>query len=298
MSDKGLMYTKNAKQLAEINKTEPIWEESTPKWLLQILDKKGIENTTFRINKVTSINQVTVDGSEYGGVAHDNIKLKRKPTEIEIVPIETLIKVPSRVYDVMNHPHNQLGHQIRLTIDNLYEQQERYFINNPNTGLLSFCKENERMREYQTVVNPDVLDDLMSDVWNKPTFYLMHPKTLSEFCKACNSRNLNAGNMELFGYPFVTWRGLPIITTDKIPYEDNHTYIFLMRTGLKDSGVVQLYNMTPTKSGHPGIFIETSMTDTLGSVNTRVTLYTNIAVLSREAISCAKCSLEHFLPTE
>ncbi len=94
--------------------------------------------------------------------------------------------------------------------------------------------------------------------------------------------------MELFGYQFVTWRGLPIVTTDKIPYESgNKTYALLMRTGFNDCGVIQLYNMTPTKSGYPGIFIESSMTDNLGSVNTRVTLYTNIAVLSNEAIACA-----------
>lgn len=288
MSDQGMMHSKDAKQLAEVNKSEAIWEQSTPKWLLKILDRKGIENTTFRINKVNSINKVTINDNEYGPMTHDNIELNHQPTEIEIVPIETQIKIPSRIYDVMNYPHNQMNQQVRLTLDNIYEQQERYFINNPDTGLIAYCTANGRTKQYATSVTPDILDELLAQVWIKPTFYLMHPNSLSQFCRACNAQSLNTGTVELFGYSFVTWRGLPIITSDKIPHDKN-TQIFLIRTGTKDSGVVQLYNMTPTKSGHPGVFIETSQTDKLGTVSTRITLYTNIVVLSKEAIACATC---------
>ena len=284
----GMTHSKDARQLAEINKSDPIWEQSTPKWLLKILDKKGIENTTYRINRVNSINKVTIDEHEYASLAHDNIELNHEPTEIDIVPIETLIKIPSRVYDVMNYPHNQMQHQIRLTVDNIYEHQERYFINNPDTGLISYCTTNGRTKQYATTVTPDIMDELLSRVWIKPTFYLMHPTALSQFCIACNSKSLNTGTVELFGYTFVTWRGLPIITSDKIPFDKN-TQVFIIRTGVSDSGVVQLYNAAPTKSGHPGVFIETSPTDNMGSISTRVTLYTNIAVLSREAVACATC---------
>lgn len=281
-----MIHTKEARQLAEINKTEPIWEESTPKWLLHMLEKKSIENTTFRINKVNSINKVNIDDSEYETVIQDNIKYHHQPIEIEIVPIETLIRIPSKVYDVMNHPHDQMDHQIRLTIDNIYEQQENYFINNPHTGLIMYCIKNGRAKEYDLRMCPDILDDLLGFVWNKPSFFLMHPTALSEFCKSCNNKNLNTGNIELFGYQFVTWRGLPIVASNKIPYEKK-SHVFLIRTGVKDSGVIQLHNAASNKLGHSGIFIETSMTDNLGSVNTRITLYTNIAVLSNESIFCA-----------
>lgn len=285
-----MVHCKDAKQLAEIHKTEPIWEESTPKWLLQILEKKGIENTTFRINKVNSINKVIIDDHEYGLICQDNVEFHHQPSEIEIVPIETLVKIPSRIYDAMNWPHSQMSNQIRLTVENIYEHQERYLITNPHTGLITYCGKNGRLKEYDTRITPDILDDLLGKVWNKPTFYLMHPNTLSEFCKACNAQGLNTGNIELFGYQFVSWRGLPIIVSDKIPTENSHSYVFLIRTGVKDSGVIQLYNLTPTKSGHPGIFIETLNTDNFGTVNTRVTLYTNVAVLSNEAIACATFS--------
>lgn len=288
MAGSGMMHVADAKQLAEVNKTEPIWEESTPKWLLKILEKKGIENSTFRINKVHSINKVVVDDHEYGTMAQDNIEYHHHPCEIDIVSFETLIKIPSKIYDIMNYPHNQTQQQIKLTIENLYEQQESYFINNPHTGLISYCMKNGRSKQYTMKFIPDVLDDLLAMVWNKPTFYLMHPSVLAEFCKACNSKGLNTGSVEMFGYKFVTWRGLPIITSDKISYAKNsNTHVFLIRTGIDDCGVIQLYNMSPTKSGHPGIFIETSMTDNLGSVNTRVTLYTNIAILSCESVACA-----------
>ncbi|XWV25524.1 membrane protein [Tupanvirus deep ocean] len=284
----GMLHTKDAKLLAEINKTEPIWEESTPRWLLKLIQKRGIENTTFRINKVNSINKVRIDGHEYGSQTLDNIDYHNHPAEIEIVPIETIVKIPSKVYDVLNYPHNQMNQQIRLTIENIYEQQEKFFINNSQTGLITYCTKNDRAKEYEIPISPNMLDDLLGMVWNRPTFYLMHPAALVDFCKACNSQSLNTGSMELFGYQFVTWRGLPIITSDKIPYEKGtRTFAFLIRSGENDMGVVQLYNITPTKSGYPGVFVETSMTDNLGSVNTRVTLYTNIAVLSKEAIACA-----------
>ncbi|XWV26861.1 hypothetical protein QJ857_gp0189 [Tupanvirus soda lake] len=289
----GMLHTKDAKLLAEINKTEPIWEESTPRWLLRLLEKKGIENTTFRINKVNSINKVRIDGHEYGSQALDNIDYHNHPTEIEIIPIETIVKVPSKVYDALNYPHNQMNQQIRLTIENIYEQQEKFFINNSQTGLITYCTKNGRAKEYETHIDPNMLDDLLGMVWNRPTFYLMHPAALVEFCKSCNAQGLNTGSMELFGYQFVTWRGLPIVTSDKIPYEKGtRTFAFLIRSGENDMGVIQLYNISPTKSGHPGVFVETSMTDNLGSVNTRVTLYTNVAVLSSEAIGCAMWVVE------
>jgi len=284
-----MIHVKDAKQLIEINKTAPIWEDSTPRWLLKMLETKGIENTTFRINKVKSINKIIIDGLEYEPVIQDNIEYHHQPAEIELATIETMIKVPSKIYDVMNHPHNQTCNQIKLTIQHIYEQQEKYFINNLDTGLISFCTKNNRVREYNNQVNPDILDDLLSLVWIKPTFYLMHPISLSEFCKACNSKGLNTGSMELFGYQFVTWRGLPICTSDKIPYNiKSHTFVFLIRSGFNDSGVIQLYNQTPTKSGHQGVFIETSMIDHLGNISTRITTYTNVAILSTEAIACAK----------
>lgn len=294
MSNDGMTHSRDAKQLAEINKTEPIWEAETPRWLLKMLQSKGIENNTFRINKVSSINKVTLNDYEYNTMSNDNVEYHHQPLEIELASIETLVKIPSKVYDIMNYPHNQMATQLRLTINNLYENQENYFINDPNYGLIVQCTKNKKILHYGTNINPDMLDDLLGMVWNKPTFYLMHPSALVEFCKSCTARKLITQQTEYFGYQFVTWRGLPIVTSDKIPYINNaKSYVFLIRTGYEDSGVIQLYNMTPTKSGHPGIFVETSMTDNLGTVSTRVSLYTNIAILSKEAIACATWTMQN-----
>lgn len=284
----GMMHTKDAKQLAETNKTLPIWERSTPRWLLRFIESKGIENTTFRINKVNTINKVTVNDYEYDAISQSNVEYCHAPVEIELTSIETQIRIPSKIHDVMNYPHNQLATQLNLTVDNIYENQERYFINNVHTGIINYCAVNKRNITYNTTISPDILDDLLAMVWIKPTFYLMNPIVLAELCKACNAKALTMGTVEYFGYPFVTWRGLPIITSDKIPAQRNsNTYVFLIRTGTDDTGVVQLYNATPTKSGFPGIFVETSATDSKGTVNTRVSLYTNIAILSNEAIASA-----------
>lgn len=293
-NNQGMLLIDQAKKLTEVNKTVPIWEDSTPKWLLKILDVTEIENTTFRINKVHSITKIShqMNDDEYGIILHDNVGIQDKPQQIELVTIESMIRIPSKIYDVMNYPHNQTNVQLKHTIDNIMEQQENYFINGKN-GFVKYCTDNNRLLEYESTINPNILDDLLGLVYNKPTFYLMHPKTLVEFCKSCNSMGLNTGNMELFGYQFITWRGLPIITCNKIPYTSDNgsykgSYVFLLRTGFDDDGVVQLRNANKNKYGYPGIFIEKSKTDNCGTVSTRISLYTNVAVLSNEAIACAK----------
>ena len=289
-NNNSMILIKQAKKLADVSKTIPIWEDSTPKWLLRILDITEIENTAFRINKVQSITNIShqINDSEYGVIVQDSVGIQDKPIEIELETIESIIMIPSKIYDVMNYPHNQTNIQIKHTIDNILEKQENLFINGQN-GFIKYCTDNNRLFKYAIKASPDILDELMGYVWNKPTFYLMHPRSLVDFCKSCNTLGLGTGNMELFGYQFVTWRGIPIITSNKIPnQEEIGSFIFLIRTGFDDDGVVQIRNGNKTDSGHPGIFIENSKTDNCGAVNTRISLYTNVAVLSNQSIACAK----------
>lgn len=288
MAGNGMLHAEDAKKLIEKNKTEPIWENATSRWLLKFIEPKGIENTTYRINKVCSINRVTTDGNEYDSLPNDNVEYERKPEEIELATIETLIKIPSKVFDVMNYPHNQLNQQIKLTMENIYEHEEDYFINNKVTGLIAQCASKKRTLRLERTIHPDILDELLSMVWNKPSFFLMHPRILAEFSKVCTGLGLTLDYASYFGYTFTTWRGLPIVLSDKIPLSaGSPTHVFLIRTGVKDSGVIQLFNITPTESGYPGVFVKTSETDKLGTVTTRISLYANIAILSTESVASA-----------
>ena len=58
----------------------------------------------------------------------------------------------------------------------------------------------------------------------------------------------------MFGSPFLTWRGIPLVPTDKIGTEGNKTSILLIRTGEVRQGVVGLY-ATKLLSDVPGLRI-------------------------------------------
>ena len=47
--------------------------------------------------------------------------------------------------------------------------------------------------------------------------------------------------VNLFGAQFITWRGIPIIPSDKVPVEKGKTKFILVRTGEERQGVVGLY---------------------------------------------------------
>ena len=47
--------------------------------------------------------------------------------------------------------------------------------------------------------------------------------------------------VSLFGSQFLTWRGIPLIPSDKVPVADGKTKVILLRTGDKRQGVVGLF---------------------------------------------------------
>ena len=148
MTDTGMIHKSDAHLLSEVHKSHPIWDDSTPKWLLMLLAKKGIENDTFRINKAKCMNSITINSREYDKIKKDNIEYDSQPKEVELVPIETILTVPSKIHDIMNVPHNQMENQLKLTFDNIFECQEDYLINSPDDGLVQFCKNREKFGRF------------------------------------------------------------------------------------------------------------------------------------------------------
>ena len=56
------------------------------------------------------------------------------------------------------------------------------------------------------------------------------------------SRRVPPPTVTLFGSPFLTWRGLPLIPSDKLAVgDDGKTNVLLLRTGEKKRGVVGLF---------------------------------------------------------
>jgi Phage capsid-like protein len=82
---------------------------------------------------------------------------------------------------------------------------------------------------------PDDFDELIAKVWKEPAFFLAHPRAIAAFGRECTQRGVPPPTVNLFGTPFLTWRGLPLVPSDKLKITDatngtGKTTILLMRT--------------------------------------------------------------------
>jgi hypothetical protein len=85
---------------------------------------------------------------------------------------------------------------------------------------------------------PDDLDTLITKVWKQPAFFLTHPEGIAAFGRECTRRDVPPATVSMFGSRFLTWRGLPIVPSDKVPLENGKTKFILLRTGESRQGVV------------------------------------------------------------
>ncbi len=76
----------------------------------------------------------------------------------------------------------------------------------------------------------------MTKVWKEPAFFLTHPLAIAAFGRECTRRGVPPATVSLFGSQFITWRGIPLIPSDKVPVEDGKTKVLLLRVGEKPPG--------------------------------------------------------------
>ena len=159
------------------------------------------------------------------------------------------MQIRTTIADVYNDPHDQLREQMRHGIETIKERQEWEVINNKDFGLLHNVAREMRVPTRGGAPTPDDLDELLARVWKKPAFFLAHPRAIAAFGRECTARGVPPPTVQMFGSPFVTWRGVPLVPTDKLLVNDETrsitgagtTNILLMRVGEKDQGVVGLH---------------------------------------------------------
>ncbi len=117
------------------------------------------------------------------------------------------------------------------------ERQESELLNNREYGLLHNVADKQRIGTRAGSPTPDDLDELLTKVWKEPGFFLAHPAAIAAFGRECTRRGVPPPTVSLFGSQFTTWRGIPLIPTDKIAVEDGKTKILLLRTGERRQGV-------------------------------------------------------------
>jgi CRP-like cAMP-binding protein len=213
------------------------------------------------------------------------------PREYELSIAQTVLKVHTRVADIYNSDIDQVQAQLRLTVEALRERQEWEMLNHPEYGLLNNVAATQRVRTRKGAPTPDDLDELLARVWKQPAFFLAHPRAIAAFGRECTRRGVPPQIVELFGSPFLTWRGVPLLPSDKLDLKGSAnsapgtTNILLMRVGEERQGVVGLRPAKVPDEVEPGLAVRPMGVDRQAITSYLVTGYFSTAALVDDAIA-------------
>jgi hypothetical protein len=197
--------------------------------------------------------------------------------------------VHTRVADLFNDPMDQVGEQVRLTVEALRERQEHEIVNNPEFGLLHNADYSQRIPTHSGPPTPDDLDELLSRRRSTRLIFA-HPRAIAAFGRECTRRGIYPAATELLGNTVPSWRGVPILPCNKIPVSDGHTTsIIAMRTGEKDQGVVGLHQTGIPDEIEPGMNVRFMGINDKAVISYLVSAYFSVAVLVPDALGI----LEH-----
>ena len=213
------------------------------------------------------------------------------PREIGLNLVQTVLQMHTRVTDIYNSPHDQLDQQMRLTVEGMRERQEWDLINDPHTGLLGQVTESMRIPTRLGAPTPDDFDEMLSMVWKEPAFFLAHPRAIAAFGRECTRRGVPPPTVQLHGSPFMTWRGVPIVPTDKLAVNargaSHRTQVVLMRVGEERQGVIGLHQ--PGLPGEdprvPSMSIHRMGINRQAIESYLLSLYSSVAVMADDAVA-------------
>jgi hypothetical protein len=276
-----------ARQLANTTKTAPQLTAITPRWLVQLLNWVPVESGTYRVNKVKDDSKIEVScGSRDERTLPETfVDYVETPREYTLSAITTVVDVHTRVSDLFSHPHDQIREQLRLTVEKVKERQESELINNSEYGLFSHVTPAQRIKTRTGAPTPDDLDELLTKVWKEPGFFLLHPRAVAAFGREATRRGVPPPTVSLFGSQFVTWRGIPLIPSDKIAIEDEKTKILLIRTGESRQGVVGLYQPNLPGEQSKGLSVRFMGINHKAIASYLVSLYCSLAALVDDALA-------------
>ncbi|GGY68544.1 hypothetical protein GCM10011613_10960 [Cellvibrio zantedeschiae] len=277
-----------ARQLANATKTTPQLSTISPRWLVHLLQWTPVEAGIFRLNRVKNPRQVTVTCSQRdeSEIKPTFVDYDEKPREYFLNAVTSVVDVHTRVSDLYNSPHDQIKEQLRLTIETIKERQESELINNPEYGLLANVDETQRISTLTGAPTPDDFDELLVKVWKEPGFFLAHPLAIAAFGRECTRRGVPPPTVSLFGSQFITWRGVPLIPSDKLPIDENgKTKILLLRVGEKRQGVVGLYQPGLAGQQSPGLSVRFMGIGRNAIASYLISLYCSLAVLTEDALA-------------
>ncbi|NKI94237.1 family 2A encapsulin nanocompartment shell protein [Rhizobacter sp. SG703] len=277
-----------ARQLANATKTTPTLATLTPRWLTHLLQWVPVEAGIYRLNQVKNPQDVLVACSsqrDEGELPSTFVDYEEQPREYFLNAVSTVLDVHTRISDLYSSPHDQIKEQLRLTIETIKERQESELINNPDYGLLASVADEQRVFPLTGAPTPDDLDELLGKVWKEPAFFLTHPLAIAAFGRECTRRGVPPPTVSLFGSQFITWRGIPLIPSDKVPVADGKSKILLLRVGEKRRGVVGLYQPGLAGEQSPGLSVRFMGINRNAISSYLISLYCSLAVQTPDALA-------------
>lgn len=279
-----------ARQLANATKTAPQLATITPRWLTHLLQWVPVEAGIYRVNQVKNPEdiKVTCTAKQFDNqLPRTFVDYEEQPREYFLNAVSTVLDVHTRISDLYSSPHDQIKEQLRLTIETIKENQESELINNASYGLLAQVTDEQRIFPLNDggAPTPDDLDELLSKVWKEPAFFLAHPLTIAAFGREATRRGTPPPTVSLFGSQFITWRGVPLIPSDKIPVADGKSSILLLRVGDRRQGVVGLFQPGLSGEQSPGLSVRFMGINDQAISSYLVSLYCSLAVLTPDALA-------------
>lgn len=274
-----------ARTLANATKTVPQLRLITPRWFVHLLQWVPVEAGIYRVNKVKDPDRIAVDCSQKDEreLPETFVDYEEWGREYLLSAVNTVVDIHTRVSDLYSSPHNQIREQIRLTIEIVKERQERELLHNKEYGLLNNIDDSMKVKTRTGAPTPDDLDELIARVWKEPAFFLAHPRTIAAFGRECTYRGVPPPTVTLFGSQFLTWRGFPLIPTDKIDVVGGKTCILLLRTGESRQGVVGLYQPGLPGEQSMGLSVRFMGINHQAIASYLISLYCSLAVLTEDA---------------
>lgn len=302
------LHPSAARPLSNATKSLPMMESITPRWFLKFLPWVPVEAGIYRVNRIKKPQQDKALLNEYGerqiemnyrqinedAISQTYAEYEERPKEYMLSLVQTILRLNTNVTDIFNSPIDQKQEQMRLTVEAMQERQEWELINDKKFGLVNNVAPNMRVSSRSGAPTPDDLDELLGKVWKKPAFFLAHPKAISAFGRECTRRGVPPVAVNLFGSPFITWRGVPLVPSDKL-HIDNHTYsnintgktkVLLLRVGEKEQGVIGLHQPgIPDEKYIPSLSVKLGGIDNSGIASYIFSLYFSIAALADDSLA-------------
>jgi Phage capsid-like protein len=277
-----------ARQLATVTKTVPMMQAITPRWLVNFLQWVPVEAGTYRVNKVVpsrpGSRTIECSPDEDVDLPEIYVDYEEKPREYTLSAVTTVLDLQTRISDMYRSPHDQIKEQLRLIIEKVKERQESELINNTEYGLLNNVDPSMKVKTRKGAPSPDDLDELIARVWKEPAFFLAHPRAIAAFARECTRRGVPPPTMTIFGNPFLTWRGLPIVPSDKVAIKADKTNILLLRTGEKKQGAVGLFQPGIPGEVSPSLSVRFMGINHKAIASYLISLYCSLAILTEDAV--------------